>query len=1582
MCFYKKILILLVLQLSMVALHGAGTTLTVNKLLLLGSGTRGKAKVTTTEGCNAGTKAFALTLEKETSPCYMTVFHHFKKKITLNAKYSLTFSLRSNKSNVKTFIIPSLVYKDGKKWITRTVKGFYYTGSKWKECSYNLDGDFKLPSGKFVLAQIKFTVNANAAASGTKVYYELSNIKFNSESKTKAKSKFKWEIGRGGTCGKADLQLVKVSNFESKAIKLTLINTEPKNYMTVIANTAKQVAAQKKLCFWIKGDINNGKSFITAACAIQNGKKWKTLYGPSMPIRNSEWKQVVLGFDSDFKLSDAVHRLRQLKFIINSNASPKKHKATVQIAKVQMLNSDEISGQICATTKDFLVLASNKKFPALDLGLPQVKIFFDLDNADLSRKVKSRVSHGPKNLIDNRQTLGYRTLLTEQLHGYLSCSQNLSGSDVIVSARAKTGADAAKIKNAVKAGTNLLIYGNAFDSSLKEILPVKVVPLLLTAIPARSRLILKEVAHPIFKNFKLNDATLGIYYKIELLKGKILAAFADGSPAIVESKYGKGKVLYCAFSPGRNLTDSYFYDESFLRMVYYLSGHAKTASYMSTLSKVMTIKKQVAEAKAVARVLNKPSKKLDGVSEEALRAFNTGNIKEIARLQRKTSAVAKQIKKSNHLEYQLGMSHENFGRFGWLVGEGLLCSTINNKLLVKNGFHEYYLGSRFNQSISLSNWAFKRDGSNNPWEKIIYNYKWDFIGTALYKSVQNIPASWKGKVIYFEVADGIDDIDSLYFNGEKIGATGTDTARYWMAPRKYRIPAKLIKWGQKNTFLLKVTNLRGGATVRSCPKLTVKQRNISQTLKTVSIDWTHKTYEIIAEKQKRYVTMSLLTPFMLYRIPTQSFVISHDNSPEFAAWMQEGKVTVKNLKKSTAQLYKLARDGKFSANWLLLWKKNNSKPQLLIFEKQPDIIEIKKNDNRISAMKFGNVKKMGRVVVGWPFGTYEFKQINWNSGLKKDSEDKIKRLSAMMLNFPVTCEEIFSLDTKRRKVKIINQFKYIKIADEWQTKAIEYAFLPPLATLAMDHKILASSSENIIDFGIPTKFGDLRGVLNKNTIQYELDMPPEATFAYLNIAGKEDLKKKINKLFSGGVRWSCGGRVPCAAWTPANPTQGKINAIDLFAWCFGLVPSNRGRLFLSEENRKKLITRTVQRFQAPIENYQYKAFVRFREEPFSGIRYPVLFNSFFPNNTNYVSGFGSKVIYGDLNEACTVLSWLAALFAQNYGQADFIKTNWSFFKYGMRMSMVYDDWAYNSSGCREYGAGAWIDMLNCEYPGMVNYAAIAKIAGDTQERNNGIYRAAKRMLPSIMRLYFKKYLEKNSSEHANRNGKSEPVSVVVGFNENDGARAFSTSPKGFNFQAAMDIFDMSQGFSADLAMLYKKYALTKIKKYLEKTAYPALLNKDNNFEMRLAYLPPFALWGTSEKTLNKMLADVLRQREKKLMNDWPGIVADAKIGSVIFRQYPNVFLAAHSPLDIRKAIFNPQNKTVNMEIYSNKADSKLQIFSKYRPSRVLINGKKQKIIYSDINGILRLELSRGKSKVFIKLGLETTAQHLILKGLQ
>ncbi|NQT84669.1 alpha/beta fold hydrolase [bacterium] len=53
----------------------------------------------------------------------------------------------------------------------------------------------------------------------------------------------------------------------------------------------------------------------------------------------------------------------------------------------------------------------------------------------------------------------------------------------------------------------------------------------------------------------------------------------------------------------------------------------------------------------------------------------------------------------------------------------------------------------------------------------------------------------------------IDDVDETWFNGKRIGGTGSFPDAYsgaWMTPRTYRIPARLIRWDQDNVLSVRV----------------------------------------------------------------------------------------------------------------------------------------------------------------------------------------------------------------------------------------------------------------------------------------------------------------------------------------------------------------------------------------------------------------------------------------------------------------------------------------------------------------------------------------------------------------------------------------------------------------------------------------------------------------------------------------------------------------------------------------------------------------------------------------------------------
>ena len=75
-------------------------------------------------------------------------------------------------------------------------------------------------------------------------------------------------------------------------------------------------------------------------------------------------------------------------------------------------------------------------------------------------------------------------------------------------------------------------------------------------------------------------------------------------------------------------------------------------------------------------------------------------------------------------------------------------------------------------------------------------------GVVWYRKEIAIPDDWAGKDMVLAIG-AIDDFDTTYFNGEKVGATGPETPSYWAAARKYTVPGALVKAGT-NTIAVRV----------------------------------------------------------------------------------------------------------------------------------------------------------------------------------------------------------------------------------------------------------------------------------------------------------------------------------------------------------------------------------------------------------------------------------------------------------------------------------------------------------------------------------------------------------------------------------------------------------------------------------------------------------------------------------------------------------------------------------------------------------------------------------------------------------
>ncbi|HEX8116424.1 MAG TPA: sialate O-acetylesterase [Pyrinomonadaceae bacterium] len=84
----------------------------------------------------------------------------------------------------------------------------------------------------------------------------------------------------------------------------------------------------------------------------------------------------------------------------------------------------------------------------------------------------------------------------------------------------------------------------------------------------------------------------------------------------------------------------------------------------------------------------------------------------------------------------------------------------------------------------------------------------DVDGVVWFRREVEVPAAWVGKELTLKLG-AIDDFDTTYFNGERVGSTGADTPNAWMALREYRVPGSLVRAG-RNTVAVRVYDRMGG----------------------------------------------------------------------------------------------------------------------------------------------------------------------------------------------------------------------------------------------------------------------------------------------------------------------------------------------------------------------------------------------------------------------------------------------------------------------------------------------------------------------------------------------------------------------------------------------------------------------------------------------------------------------------------------------------------------------------------------------------------------------------------------------------
>ena len=94
----------------------------------------------------------------------------------------------------------------------------------------------------------------------------------------------------------------------------------------------------------------------------------------------------------------------------------------------------------------------------------------------------------------------------------------------------------------------------------------------------------------------------------------------------------------------------------------------------------------------------------------------------------------------------------------------------------------------------------------------------DFNGAVWFRRTVAIPPAWSGRALVLELGK-VDDHDQTFFNGERVGGIGVENPNAWNTPRRYPVPAALVRPGAACLALRVFDHFGKGGVVGPAPRM-------------------------------------------------------------------------------------------------------------------------------------------------------------------------------------------------------------------------------------------------------------------------------------------------------------------------------------------------------------------------------------------------------------------------------------------------------------------------------------------------------------------------------------------------------------------------------------------------------------------------------------------------------------------------------------------------------------------------------------------------------------------------------------------
>lgn len=563
-------------------------------------------------------------------------------------------------------------------------------------------------------------------------------------------------------------------------------------------------------------------------------------------------------------------------------------------------------------------------------------------------------------------------------------------------------------------------------------------------------------------------------------------------------------------------------------------------------------------------------------------------------------------------------------------------------------------------------------------------------------------------------------------------------------------------------------------------------------------------------------------------------------------------------------------------------------PLMVVPEKQPERIEFRfgKNTGRLSEIRLHGCS---RIISCTPFGIESFEPLqSSDSEFLRRAVKRCRFWSRALLAFPVECREYYRHDEKKQEVEIFQKFRYRMLSDEWGTKPLRSAPLPPAVTLCGTARFEGHS------FDFPTKYGELHGRFADSS-QYTLPwMECRRKFPLresgenpLAVRGMSDYLKMVRVFppsiqsypFAGALLE--GIALPISVMNFMTPEEQQelrdLAAERLEMACDPqreyLYPVIHHGTFMKEMPDDR---RVMELYHDPSLEQRKLCNWYWRKEPFTGITYQICYLNLY-YLTNHTIETGSREEILQIQTPLIENDWGVGLtfyylYLASLATGDFhtVREHWPLIKSVFSFFEKMHDWACMGTGYSDNGI-LWVEGAN--YGAFTSFVNMAQAVNDPESLSRGRYLAAKQQ---ALRLA----VVRSAAEYFCRYYQTEPWHLSKVFTEESSPywqhQGVPVNMNGDRFRMA-GIYNLTtEGLYPELfESLHQELPQDSeiVMAKLRKTLHDFPDNDENNWNLTQCAASMLINLALNEKIPPEELVEEIEwmRRKKMLMISWRGI---------------------------------------------------------------------------------------------------------------